>query len=243
MTDLYSHFIGILKEKEQKGFSEHIILHKHHIFPKHDGGDPNGETVTCTVRDHARAHYIRYKVHKQAYDLMAYYGLVHKTDQKEKLMYEKIVSINKERGNCMFNPEWQRQMANRPKSSYHFQQNPDFAREMASKGGTASGQIMTEKKQEALRANGERVGNLFGREGGLKHQNSLTREKLSKTIEWQHKSGVFAICPPMESVKELVDYLNTFVPDSVKHSSGLSAILREVEPQRYGWKIVRILDI
>lgn len=243
MTNLYLHFIKILKEKEQKGFSGDKIIHNHHIFPKHDGGDPNGETIRCTVRDHARAHYIRYKVYGQVYDLMAYYGLVYKTDQKERLMYEKIVSINKERGNCMFNPEWQREMANRPKSNYYFQQNPDFAREMAYKGGIASGKIMTEEKKEALRKNGKKVGTLFGREGGLKNQNFLTREKLSKTIEWQHKSGVFVISPPTESVKELGDYLNTFVPNSVKHSSGLSAILREVEPQRYGWKILRILDL
>jgi general stress protein YciG len=243
MINLYLSFIQILKEKEKKGFSKDTLLHNHHVHPKHDGGDPNGEVVRCTIRDHARAHYIRYKVYGQSYDLIAYYGLVHKTEEKERLIQEKIVSINRERGNGMFNQKWQEEMANRPKSKYYLRENPDFAREIAQKGGIASGKIMTDAKKEALRRNGERVGKLFGRKDGLKHQHPLTREKLSKTIEWEHESGVFAISPPMESVSELVNFLNIHVPNSVKNSSGLSEILREVEPRRYGWKIVRILDL
>ena len=110
-TNLYFHFIELLKRKKAKGFPEGTLFHVHHIHPKHDGGDPNGEVIKCTIPDHARAHYIRYKVYGQIYDLIAYYGLVHKTDQKEKLIREKIVSINRERQNNMFNPEWQKEMA------------------------------------------------------------------------------------------------------------------------------------
>jgi hypothetical protein len=39
------------------------------------------------------------------------------------------------------------------------------------------------------------------------------------------------------AISDLVLLLNQAVPGSVKHSSGLSAILREVEPRRYGWSI------
>ena len=95
----------------------------------------------------------------------------------KKLIQEKIVSMNRERGNGPFNPEWQKEMANRPKSKYFLRENPDFAREIARKGGTASGKIMTDAKREALRRNGERVGRSYGRKGGLKHQHPLTREK------------------------------------------------------------------
>lgn len=35
----------------------------------------------------------------------------------------------------------------------------------------------------------------------------------------------------------LLKVLNLAVPNSVKHSSGISAILRGKEPRRYGWSI------
>lgn len=241
--NLYDYFIQRLKEKAEVGFPEGTVLHRHHIHPKHDGGKEQGEMVLCTVKNHARAHYIRYKVFGQTYDLCAYDGLVGRTNERLKLMQQRIIQTNKERGNVMFNPEWQKEMANRPKSRYYFIENPDFAREMASKGGSIGGKVMTEKKRETLKANGIRVGTFHGRKGGLKHQAPMTKVKLSQYIEWQHQSGVMTISPPFESVRELKEYLNNFVPESVPHSSGLSEILREVSHQRYGWSISKILDL
>lgn len=67
--NLYYQYIEILKEKEKKGFQNNDVIHKHHIEPKHAGGDPKGPIVLCTARNHARAHYIRYLVYKEKYDL------------------------------------------------------------------------------------------------------------------------------------------------------------------------------
>lgn len=64
-----------LKKKQKKGFPKNSVFHKHHIELKHAGGDPNGPLVYCTARDHARAHYIRYLVYNEKYDLCAYYRL------------------------------------------------------------------------------------------------------------------------------------------------------------------------
>lgn len=217
-------------------------MHKHHIEPKHAGGDPNGELVVCTIRDHARAHFIRYKVYGETYDLCAYYGLVDKTVRFEKLIREKIITTNRERKNTMFNPEWQKMMANRPKSSYHLQQNPDFAREIGRKGGSIGGTVMTDLKRKVLQQNGFNVGTFHGRQGGLKHQSPTTKQRLTLYLEWEHETGVQTISPPFESVRELKDYLNCFVVESVKHSSGLSELLRNVQSRRYGWRIVRDLD-
>lgn len=242
-NNLYYQFIEILKQKQEKGFSPDTLLHQHHIEPKYAGGDPNGELVVCTIRDHARAHFIRYKVYKDTYDLCAYYGLVNKTDSLAKIIQEKIMSTNRKRGNCMFNPEWQKIMANRPKSSYYLQQNPNFARDIGQKGGKIGGTVMSDLKRKVLQQNGYNVGIFHGRAGGLKHQNSMTKQRLSLYLEWEHETGVQTISPPFESVQELKDYLNCFVVDSVKHISGLSGLLRNVNRQRYGWKIVRDLDI
>ncbi len=242
MTNLYYEFIEILKQKELKGFQPNSSVHKHHIEPKHSGGDPNGEIVLCTPRYHARAHYIRYKVYNQFYDYCAYCGLVGRTNEMEALIQLKIIQTNRERGNCMFNNDWQREMANRPKSSYYLQENPDFAKEIARKGGQIGGKVMTDKKRIVLQQNGFYVGTNFGKLGGLKHQNHETKRRLSLHLEWEHDSGIFVISPPLESVTQLKEYLNLAVPNSVKHCSGLSELLRQISKKRYGWKILKELN-
>lgn len=241
--NLYEAFIEILKTLEAKGFDDDALVHVHHIQPKHDGGDPKGPSVICTIRNHARAHYIRYKVYGQTYDLCAYYGLVKKTDESQKLIQQQIVETNRQRGNTFFSQEWQQEMASRSKSSYYLRENPDFAREIARKGGLIGGQIMTPAKLAAMKQNGYNVGTNYGRMGGLKKQDSVTKTRLALFLEWEHDSGIMAISPPMESVRELKEYLNLFVPNSARHSSGISAILRGVEPKRYGWRVVRELEI
>lgn len=241
--NLYDAFIEILKKLEAKGFDEETLVHVHHIHPKHDGGDPLGPTLICTIRNHARAHYIRYKVYGQTYDLCAYYGLVNKTDECQKLIQQQIIETNRQRGNTMFNNDWQREMALRPKSSYHLQQNPSFAQEIGKKGGLIGGKKMTPLKMATLKQNGHNVGTNYGRQGGLKHQNPLTKRRLALFLEWEHVSGIMTISPPMESVAELKEYLNLFVADSVTHTSGISALLRGVEPKRYGWRLVRELEV
>lgn len=241
MSNLYYHYIEILKKKEKKGFPENSVIHKHHIEPKHTGGDPNGPLVYCTARDHARAHYIRYLVYNEKYDLCAYYGLVNKTFDFQKAITEKIIAINRERRNCMFNPIWQKEMANRPKSSFFFQQNPQFAAQIGKKGGQRGGKVMTEKKKEVLKQNGYKVGTNYGRIGGMKHQHLITKRRLSLYLEWVHDSEVTTISPPFETVKQLTQYLNYFVPGI--YVSAVSQILRDCPSRRCGWQITRELEL
>ncbi len=142
-----SFLLNFYKDKAERGFAANVRLHKHHILPKHDGGPVDGPVVICTIRDHARAHYIRYKVYGQVCDRMAYLGLVGRTDELETLRFQRIVETNRARGNGPFSVQWQREMANRPKSSYYFQQNPEFACSIASEGGKIGGKVMTDKKE------------------------------------------------------------------------------------------------
>nr|AWI68321.1 putative HNH homing endonuclease [Pediastrum duplex] len=177
--------------------------HYHHIYPKHDGGSKNGPTVKCTIRDHACAHKLRFIEFGQIKDFCAYSGLCGRTDELDKEIKKLIVQTNRERGNCMFNKAWQIEMANRPKKSYYFQQNPEFARSLASEAGKKGGKTMTPKKQEVLKQNGFNVGMNHGCAGGIKHQHPKTSELLSKSIEWVHTSGLRVISPPCEAVEEL----------------------------------------
>lgn len=56
--------------KEQYGYSSG--LHKHHIIPKHSGGDDSVENLTyLTVREHVIAHFLLWKLHRNPLDLGA----------------------------------------------------------------------------------------------------------------------------------------------------------------------------
>jgi len=178
-------------------------------------------------------------VYKNTYDLCAYYGLVKKEYKMQKIIQEQIIATNRERGNCMFDLEWQKEMANRPKSSYYFQKNPLFASQVGTKGGILGGKVMTDKKKQILKENGYRVGTLFGKQGGIKHQNEITKTRLQKSFEWYHDSGVSARTFPCETLGELQAQLNTAVPKSVKYSNALRQILRNSPPRRYGWQIIK----
>ena len=80
-------------------------------------------------------------------------------------------------------------------------------------------------------------------EKGFQLNTLLHKHHMTLYLEWEHETGLQTISPPFESVIELKDYLNCFVVDSVKHSSGLSDLLRNIQNRRYGWRIVRDLDL
>ncbi len=136
--------------------------------------------------------------------------------------------------------EVQAELARRPKSNYFFRSNPEEAKRIAKMGGIASGKIWTEKKRQSSVEKGKKLGKESGRKGGLKSASPESKDKMKRTIYWKHKNGVFIETPPQEGVIDYVKLLNSAVPNSVKNPSGISAILRNVEPRRYGWEIVRV---
>lgn len=240
--NIYEFFIQLLKQKATKSFPPNTLLHKHHILPKHDGGAEDGEVVYCTIRDHARAHYFRYCVYRQSYDWMAYLGLVGRTDELQREITKRIIETNRARLNGPFNQQWQKEMANRKKSSYYFQQNPEFAKSIASAGGKIGGKTMTDKKKEVLKQNGLNLGTNYGRKGGMKHQHPLTKKRLNSIIEWKHESGLVVMTEPQETVGDLVNILNSYVPNSIKRTNHFSELLRGVSKSRFGWRILSELE-
>nr|YP_009105652.1 putative HNH homing endonuclease [Xylochloris irregularis]AIT94377.1 putative HNH homing endonuclease [Xylochloris irregularis] len=70
-TNAYDQFIKLLKQKAKVGFDKDVLLQKHHILPLHAGGLVSGETVLCSIEDHAKAHLIRYEVYSQVQDKIA----------------------------------------------------------------------------------------------------------------------------------------------------------------------------
>lgn len=193
--------------------------------------------MVCTIRDHARVHYIRYRVYDNIIDYAAYKGLCGKTDELVTLINEKRIATSKARKVLFWNPEFQYIQSKKTKKRYFLRENPDRAAEYARLGGIASGLIWTEKKLESSRKKGKVLGKKFGRTGGLKAQGEKTKAQLQKNIKWKHRSGKTTETVNFEAVADVVDHLNSIVPDSLRFKNSLSAVLRGVEKSRGGWSI------
>ena len=235
--DHYQLFCAFLKEKAQT-LKPSPGVQRHHIVPLHAGGAKKGETVLCTLNDHGKAHLIRYKVYGQVYDKIAGLFILHQTSAAIAARQALIVAKNKALKQNMFDPVWQKVQADKIKSRYFLRDNPNKAKEFASLGGKKGGKIMTVKKIENLKVLGHNVGTNYGKFGGLKKQSPITKQKIQGTLLWQHDNGVRIETCNCESLSQIQKILCDLVPDSVKHTSGLSAIVRGIEKRRYGWQLV-----
>ena len=233
----YLRFIKMASKYSQKQAQKGAKLTEHHIVPTHYSKNKKSETVLLTYRYHALAHKILYQLHSVTWDFCAYRGLIAGNDEVRQLVQQAIVEKNRQNQTGFFNPKVQLELSKRPKSSYYFQTDPEKAKQISQLGGIASGKIWTETKIKTAVQNGKNVGINYGRKGGLKMLLPETKEKIGHIIHWIHKTGVTVKTLPQEGISEYVTLLNLSVPDSVKHSSGISAIIRGVEPCRYGWKI------
>lgn len=263
--DEYVRFIAKLKVEKATLAWPDPNVQKHHILPLHAGGSIKGETVKCTIENHGQAHMIRYRVYGQKADKVAGLFILKQTAEGVKLRQELIVQTNKERGNVMFDPAWQKEQADKIKSSYYLQDNPEKAKEWSMQGGLASGKISKERakfrkdylanpqnysltEEEISKLNqessnlvekGRNLGKKYGRQGGIKSKQSpITKQMLNSVLIWKHKTGALVQTSGLTSVSDLVVLLNSYVPGSVNFASGLSSVLRGVEARRYGWEII-----
>lgn len=73
---------------------------KHHILPKHMGGDDsNNNLVLMTTQQHALAHFILFRIHKNKENKIAYLMKSGQTDIGNKLRVELAVHANRTYGN------------------------------------------------------------------------------------------------------------------------------------------------
>lgn len=154
----YDKFIAFLHQKCDLGELKNVLVQKHHILPIHAGGLKNGETVLCSRKDHALAHLIRYRVFGDVKDKMAFLFMRGQTEQGVRLRQQLIIDTNRIRKNTFFNQAWQKQQANKPKSTYYLKENPEMAKIFGRLGGSKGGKIMTEKKALNLKILGKKCG-------------------------------------------------------------------------------------
>lgn len=76
------------KKQEKSNYFRFSGLHKHHILPKHSGGNDDDENLTyLTVREHIIAHFLLWKIYKNPNDLRSMKMLgANLTPQKRKIV-------------------------------------------------------------------------------------------------------------------------------------------------------------
>lgn len=113
--------------------------------------------------------------------------------------------------------------------------NPDLAKAYAKKAKGVSKKLSKVARLK-YKNRGEYVGQNFGSKGGLKHQNSLTKKRLTNTLVWVHDPGVEVKTTCIQTLTNVKIQLNA-VPNSVTHTSGLSELIRRKAKKRYKWTL------
>lgn len=71
-------------------------LHRHHIIPKHSGGNGAEENLTyLTIREHIIAHFLLWKIHKNPLDIGAMKMLGAKISAEHRSLLGKLSALNK----------------------------------------------------------------------------------------------------------------------------------------------------
>lgn len=172
-------------------------FHRHHIIPKHSGGTDDESNFTyLSVRHHIIAHFLLWKMNKDANDLRAMYMLGAKLSSSQRVKIGKWCYENKI---GMFNPdyddvrkEWicrgiSTQIEN--KIGIH---NPENFQKHASLGGKAS--IVSPNNPWSYWAS---------KEGRLKRASLGGKSHIGKI--WIHKDGIITRCKFEEFSKVIQD--------------------------------------
>lgn len=231
-----NNYSTLIKRKESR---KELSLQKHHIVPRFAGGAEDVDNIViCTIEDHATAHEIRFCVYSSYWDKAAYHFIRCQNKEGREARQRAIVKKNRSNKTGFFDPKIQKKLSLRPKKLYYLRQHPELAKEFSKRAAAKVGsRVYTEKARENCRQLGIRVGTQFGRKGGLKHQNPITTMKIKSALLWCHKSKVTVKTNNMEALVDIQKILNEKVHNSVKHTSGLSELLRSKSPTRYGWSV------
>lgn len=76
---------SIIRRAKSRTLDPKTYYERHHITPKCEGGDLNGELVSLTIKEHRLVHYLRYKITKNVGNLRAYYMMTNRTAESVSL--------------------------------------------------------------------------------------------------------------------------------------------------------------
>lgn len=222
--NIYDAFMDHLRTRKID-FNSANILEKHHVVPLHkskivrnSAEDKTQEVIVVTYEEHFFAHFYHYLVYKLPGDLMF-------LQLRSDVTVDKAILSRQLGGKIAGNMNTPAQQAQR-----HQHLKPNLENLDPAKAGSVG--------SPAQKAHSSKLGKTYGRKAGISCQNSVTAECIRKPTQWVHVSGAEVFIKKAETVQEIMDILNCHVPESVKHTSGLSSLLRRVEKRRYGWVLV-----
>lgn len=157
-----------------------------------------------------QAHKIRFETYHNNYDKAAYLFMSSQNKEGREARSLAIVEKNKKNSSGFFNREPQKELANRPKKNDHLKDNPKLAKFYAKKSKGVS-KNFSKYFLTKLKQRGKTLGQKFGSKGGIKHQNPLTKKRLSGTLLWKHLSGIQVETKDIKTLANVKDLLNSAV--------------------------------
>lgn len=110
----------IIHRARNRDLQEGLYYEWHHVVPKCEGGDPDGEQVPLTHKEHRVVHLLRYKITGNTKHLFAY-NMMLKGEEGRRENARNAARQVKNRGG-VFTPEWR-------------EENPERSFEISSAGG------------------------------------------------------------------------------------------------------------
>lgn len=220
--NIYDVYMKHLRTRKLDLRDPNLILEKHHVVPLHKSKiernspeDKNEEILVVTYQEHYFAHFYHFLVYNLPGDEM-FLRLRTNVEEDKAILARQFGGKIAGKLNTLAQQEQRRK---------HLQLHPENLN--PSKGGSVG--------SPAQKTHSAKLGKTYGKKAGMSRQNSVTKNCIQKPTHWIHVSGMEVSIPKADTIQEIQEILNRHVPGSVKHSSGLSALLRKVEKRRYGW--------
>lgn len=209
-------------------------IERHHIIPRFDGGmDDTSNLVLVTVKEHVIAHWLRWQVLGKSRDYQAFLFRIGDTEAALEQRRQAVLEAREK---------------DRMLGQFFF--DPDFQREMGTRGGAKGGSANTEQQFLAR----QRIGQIYGRQTGIQNQGQALRNFVNQFSIWAYSPKAaagspslvrgeefFCLIGPKESFVQITRALNGFVPDSIKRPEAMYKLIKLERPQMYGWRIVNTL--
>lgn len=228
--DPYNTYIQILQNSNFNG----LKLEQHHTIPRFDNGTNNNQNlIYLPIREHVKAHWLRWKIFQKKGDLIAFNFRVSDIDEIVALRAKLILDAR---------------LKDQEEKKGFF--NSSFQSEMGKRGGAKNGRQNT-KAQFLAR---QQVGLNHGKTTGILNQSPKLKEFLSSYVIWgydlnyekPHRYNAKAkfhyyILQPKESFIDIVRTLNKFIPGKIPETKNISSMYKIVKgerPQMYGWRIL-----
>lgn len=220
--NIYDSYVDYLKNRKLDLTKKTQILEKHHVTPLHKSKikrgsqeDKNQEKIIVTYEEHNLLHFYHYLVYQLPGDFL-FLQLRQNIDVDKAKLSRELGGKNAGKLNTPAQKKQRRKFLKLHPENL----NP-------SKAGSV--------QSPAQKAQSAKLGKTYGRQAGISRQNAVTKHRIQQPMTWVHQSGVEVFIEKAETLHEIMNILNNYVPRSVKFTSGLSNIVRKIEKRRYGW--------